>query len=36
VAVLFAEVGDVRSGGFEDAQAEEPEHDDQREVACVR
>ena len=36
VAVLFAEVGDVRRGGLEDAQAEEPEHGDQREVAQVR
>ena len=36
VAVFFAEVGDVGPGGFEDAQAEEPEHGDQREVARVR
>ena len=36
VAVLFAEVGDVGPGGFEDPQAEEPEHGDQREVARVR
>jgi hypothetical protein len=36
VAVFFAEVGDVGAGGFEDAQAEEPEHGDQREVARVR
>jgi hypothetical protein len=34
--VLFAEIGDVRPGGFEDAQAEEPEHGDQREVAQAR
>jgi hypothetical protein len=33
VAVLVAEVVDVCSGGFEDAQAEEPEHGDQREIA---
>jgi hypothetical protein len=36
VAVFFAEVGDVSAGGFEDAQAEEPEHGDQGEVARVR
>jgi hypothetical protein len=35
VAVFFAEVGDVSSGGFEDPQAEQPEHGDQREVARV-
>jgi hypothetical protein len=33
VAVLLAEIGDVRPGRFEDAQAEQPEHGDQREVA---
>jgi hypothetical protein len=33
VAVLFAEVGDVRAGGFEDPQAQQAEHGDQREVA---
>jgi len=26
VAVFFAEVGDVGGGGFEDSQAEQPEH----------
>ena len=26
VAVFFAEVGDVGAGGFEDPQAEQPEH----------
>ena len=36
VAVFFAEVGDVRAGGFEDPQAEQPEHAYQREVARVR
>jgi hypothetical protein len=35
VPVLFAEVGDVRTGGFEDPQAEQPEHGHQREVAQV-
>jgi hypothetical protein len=35
VAVLFAEVGDVRAGGFEDPQAEQPEHGHQREVIRV-
>ena len=35
VAVLLAEVGDVRAGGFEDPQAEQPEHGYQREVARV-
>jgi len=33
VAVLFAEIGNVGSGCFEDAQAEEPERGGQREVA---
>jgi len=36
VAVLFAEVGDVRAGGLEDPQAEQPEHGHQREAALVR
>src|SRR5215467_15288202 len=36
VAVFFAEVGDVRASGFEDPQAEQPEHRYQREVARVR
>jgi hypothetical protein len=35
VAVLFAEAGDVGAGGFEDPQAEQPEHGHQREVARV-
>ena len=35
VAVLFAEIGDVRSGGFEDPQAEQSGHGDQREVVPV-
>jgi hypothetical protein len=35
VAVLFAEVDDVRAGGFEDPQAEQPEHGHQREVAGI-
>ena len=33
VAVLFAKVGDVRAGGFEDPQAEQAEHGHEREVA---
>jgi hypothetical protein len=32
VAVFFAEIGDVGPGCFEDAQAEQPEHGDEREV----
>src|SRR5437764_522551 len=36
VAVFFAEVGDVRAGGFEDPQAEQPEHSHEGEVARVR
>ncbi|MFZ0230277.1 MAG: hypothetical protein WAL41_25785 [Mycobacterium sp.] len=36
VAVLVAEVGDVRAGGLEDPQAEQAEHGHQREVARVR
>ncbi len=35
VAVFFAEVGDVGAGGFEDPQAQQAEHGDQREVALV-
>ena len=35
VAVLFAEVGDVRTGGFEDPQAEQAEHGHQGEVVRV-
>jgi len=36
VTVLFADVSDVRGGGFEDPQAEQAEHGDQREVVPVR
>jgi hypothetical protein len=36
VTVFFAEVGDVSAGGFEDPQAEQPEHGHQGEVARVR
>ncbi len=36
VAVLLAKIGDVCPAGFEDPQAQEPEHRDQREVAGVR
>ena len=36
VAVFLAEVGDVGAGGFEDAQAEQAEKTDQREVGPVR
>jgi len=36
VTVLFTQVGDVRAGGLEDTQAEEPEHGHQGEVARVR
>jgi hypothetical protein len=36
VAVLLAEVGDVRAGGLEDPQAEQAEHRHQREVGWVR
>jgi hypothetical protein len=36
VAVFLAEVGDVRAGGLEDPQAEQPEHGHQGEVAPVR
>ena len=32
VAVFFAKVSDVGTGGFEDPQAEQPEHGYQREV----
>jgi hypothetical protein len=34
-AVFFAEVGDVGAGGFEDPQAEQPEHGYQGERAWV-
>jgi len=33
VAVFFAKISDVRTGGFEDPQAEQPEHGHQREEA---
>jgi len=36
VAVLLAEVGDVRGGGLEDPQAEQPEHRHQREIVPDR
>ena len=36
VAVLLAEVGDIRAGGLEDPQAQESEHGHQREVVWVR
>jgi len=36
VAVFFAEVADVSAGGFEDPQAEQPEHRHQGEVTRVR
>jgi hypothetical protein len=36
VIVLFAEFGDVGSGGLEDPQAEQAEHGHQREVIRVR
>jgi hypothetical protein len=36
VAVLFAEVGDVRAGGLEDPQAQQAKHGHQREVIRIR
>jgi len=36
VAVFFAQVGDVGAGGFEDPQAQQPEHGHQGEVVVVR
>ena len=36
VAVLFAEIADIGGSGFEDPQAEQPEHGHQREVVRVR
>ncbi len=36
VAVFFAKVSDVRAGGFEDPQAEQPEHGHESEVARIR
>ncbi len=35
VAMLLAEVGDVRAGGLEDPQAEQAEHGHQREIVPV-
>jgi hypothetical protein len=35
VAVFLAQVGDVGAGGFEDPQAQQPEHGHQREVVIV-
>jgi hypothetical protein len=36
VAVFFAQVGDVGPGGFEDPQAQQPEHGHQRESERIR
>jgi hypothetical protein len=36
VAVFLTEVVDVRAAGFEDPQAEQAQHRDQREVVVVR
>jgi hypothetical protein len=36
VAVLLAQVADIGAGGFEDPQAQQPEHGHQREVIPVR
>jgi len=36
VAVFLAQVGDAGAGGFEDPQAEQPEHGHQGEVVIVR
>jgi hypothetical protein len=33
VAVFFAQIADVRDGGVEDPQAEQPKHGHQREAA---
>jgi len=35
VAGFLAEVADIRAGGFEDPQAQQPEHGHQREVVPV-
>jgi hypothetical protein len=35
VAVFFAQIGDIGPGGFEDPQAQQPEHGHQGEVAQV-
>jgi hypothetical protein len=34
--VFLAQVGDVGAGGFEDPQAQQPEHGHQGEVVIVR
>jgi len=36
VTVLVAQIADVRAGGFEDPQAEQPEHGHEREITRVR
>ena len=36
VAVFFAQIADAGAGGFEDPQAQQPEHGHQREVMRVR
>jgi hypothetical protein len=36
MAVFLAHVSDVGAGGFEDPQAEQPQHDNEREVVRVR
>ncbi len=36
VAVFLAQVGDAGAGGFEDPQAQQPEHGHQGEVVVVR
>ena len=35
VAMFFAEIAQVRAGGFEDPQAQQAEHRDQREVVRI-
>jgi hypothetical protein len=35
VTVFFAQVGDVRAGGLEDPQTQQPEHGHEREIALV-
>jgi len=35
VAVFLAQAGDIRAAGFEDPEAEQAEHRDQREVVAV-
>ena len=34
--MLFAQVSNVRAGGLEDPQAEEPKHGHEREIARIR